>query len=77
MNMYLVIMKGTYGAINADDSSCHDYYILKFSSSPYTFKGDLRIDGRFISYGEMVGEGTNLFLINMNAHYYFLQKLNP
>ena len=30
MNMSLIIMEGNYGAIDADDSSCHGYYIIKF-----------------------------------------------
>ena len=33
MNMSLIIMEGKYGAIDTDDSSCHGYYIIKFSSS--------------------------------------------
>ena len=38
MNMYLIIMEVKYGAIDTDDSSCHGYYIIKFSSSPYNLK---------------------------------------
>ena len=37
MNMSLIITEGKYGAIDTDDYSCHGYYIIKFSSSPYTF----------------------------------------
>ena len=33
MNMYLINMEVKHGAIDTDDSSCHSYYILKFSSS--------------------------------------------
>ena len=54
MNMYFIIMKVNYGAIDADDYTCHDYYIIKFSSSPYTLQVDLSIDGQVISSGEMV-----------------------
>ena len=32
------------------------------------------IDGQVISSGEMVCEGTYLFPININSHYYVLQK---
>ena len=30
-----LILEGNYVAIDADDSSCHGYYIIKFYSSPY------------------------------------------
>ena len=33
-NMPLVIYKGNVDAIDAEDSSCHDYYIIKTSSTP-------------------------------------------
>ena len=67
-------MEGKYGAIDADDSSCHGYYIIKFYSPPYTLQADLRIDGQDISSGEMLCEGTYFFPININYHYYVLQK---
>ena len=51
MNMYLISMEGKYGAIDADDSLCHGYYIIKFSSSAYTLQSDLIIDGQLISSG--------------------------
>ena len=31
MNMYLIIMEGNYGAIDADDFLYHGYYIIKIS----------------------------------------------
>ena len=74
MNMYLIIMEGNYGTIDADYSLCHGYYIIKFSSSPYSLQSYLSIDGRVISSDEMVSEGTNSFPININFHYYVLQK---
>ena len=51
INMSLVIMEGKYVAIDADGYSCHGYYIIKFSSYPYTLQSDLSIDGRVISSG--------------------------
>ena len=74
MNMSLIIMEGKYGAIHSDDSSRHGYYIIKFSSFPYNLQADLSIDGHVISSGEMVREGTYLFSMNINSHYYVLQK---
>ena len=32
-------MEWKYGAIDADDYSCHGYYIIKISSSPYMKTG--------------------------------------
>ena len=49
MNMSLIIMEEKYGANDTDDSSCHRYYIIKFSSHPYTLQENLIIDGKFIS----------------------------
>ena len=37
----------------------------------------MSIDGPVISSGEMVCEGTYFFLININSHYYVLQKNKP
>ena len=28
MNIYLIIVEGKYVAIDADDSTCHGYYII-------------------------------------------------
>ena len=76
MNMSLIIMEGKYGAIDADNSSCHGYYIIIYFPSPYTLQADLSIDSQVISSGEMVCEGTYFFPININSHYYVLQKIN-
>ena len=48
MNMSLIIFEGKYGAIDTDDYSCHGYYIIKFSSSPYNLQVDLSIGGQVI-----------------------------
>ena len=72
--MSLISMKEKYGAIDTDDYSCHGYYIINFSSSTYTLQGDLSIYGQVISSSKILCEGTHFFPINMNPHYYFLQK---
>ena len=72
--MYLIIIEVKYGAIDTDDSSCHGYCIIKFSSSPYTLQSDLNIDGQVISSGEMVCEGKYFFPININSQCYVLQR---
>ena len=66
-------MEGKYGAIDTDDYSCHGYYIINFSSSPYKFQSDFSIDGQVISSGKMLCEGTYFFPININSHYYVLR----
>ena len=38
MNMFLIISKDKYDAIDADDNSCQDYYIIIFSTSTYTLQ---------------------------------------
>ena len=52
MNMILIIIKRKYSTIDNEDYSCHGYYIIKFSSSPYTLQADLIIYGQVISYGK-------------------------
>ena len=74
MNMSLIIMELKYVAIDTDDSLCHGYYIIKFSSYLYTLQTHLSIDGQVISSGVMVCERNYLFTINMNSHYYVLQR---
>ena len=74
MNMHLIITEVKYGAIDANDSSCHSYYIIKFSLYPYTLQADLIIDGQVISCGQMLCEGNYFFPLNINYHYYFLRK---
>ena len=76
MNMYLIIMEVKCGAIDADDSSCHFYYINKFSLSPYNLQSDLSIDSQVIYPDELIHEGTYFFRMNISSHYYVLQK-NP
>ena len=42
-NMSLIISKLDFGATNADDTSCHGYYIIIFSSSSYNLQEDFNI----------------------------------
>ena len=51
INMPLIITKGNCGAIDADDASYHDYYIIIFFSSTYKFQADLNLDFQVISSG--------------------------
>ena len=74
MNIYLIIIEGKYDAIDNDDFSCYSYYIIKFSSFPYTLQEDLSIDKKVIYSGEMVWEGTNFLPVNIDSHYYVLQR---
>ena len=73
MNMNLVIMEVKYGAIDTDSSSCHGYYITKFSSLSYSLQVDLSIDRQVISSSELVCEGTYFSPMSINSHYYVLQ----
>ena len=76
MNMSFIIMEVKYGATGTDYSSCHGYYIIKFSSYTYILQSYLIIDGQVIYSGEMVCEGTFFFPININYHFYVLPKKN-
>ena len=70
VKMFLIIIEEKYGDIDAEDSSCNGYYIIKFYSSPYTLQAYLSIDGQVDSSGEMLCEETYYFPININPHYY-------
>ena len=72
MNVYLIVMEGNYGSIDADDCLWHGYYIIKFYSYPYTLQADFSIGGKVISSIETVCEETYLF-IHMYSRYYALQ----
>ena len=74
VNMPLIIIGGKYGDIDADDSSCHSYYIIKSSSSPYTLQADFIIDGQVISSSEILCEQTYLLSMSINSHYYVYQQ---
>ena len=74
MNMYLILMEVKDGAVYTDDYSCHGYHIIKFSSSLYTLQEDLCTDGQVVFFSEIVCEGSCFFPVNINSHYYFLQK---
>ena len=68
MNMSLNIMRGIYDAIASDEYSCHSYYIIRFSSPPYTLQADLSIDNQVTFSGDILSEGTYFFPININSH---------
>ena len=74
MNISMIIMEEKNGAIDTGNSSCCTYYIIRISSSPYTLQSYLIIDGQFISFVEIVYEGNYLFPVNIDSHYYILQK---
>ena len=75
MNMSLIFLKVNYGAIDADDTECQGYYIIRFSSSTYKLQDDLNIDGQFVYYGEMVCEGNYFPRTTTNSHYYVSSKI--
>ena len=74
MNMSSIIMEVNFVAVDADDFTCHGYYIIKISSYTYTLQSDLSIYGQVISSGEVLCKVTYLFQINTSSHYYVLQK---
>ena len=57
MNTYLIIIEEKYGAIDTDYYLFHGYYIIKFSSYPYTLQSDLIIYGQVISSGKIYAKG--------------------
>ena len=48
MNIFLNINEINYGAIDAYDSACYNYYIIILSPSAHTFQADLNINYQVI-----------------------------
>ena len=69
--MYLIIIEREYGAIDTDDDLYYGYYIIKFSSFPFTLQADWSIELQVVLSSETVCKGTYLFPININSHCYF------
>ena len=69
-NIPLILSKGNLVDIDADDTSCHGYYIIQLYLSLYTLHEDLNKYGQVIYSGEMVCEGTNFPSITINSCYY-------
>ena len=69
IKMSLIVTEINHGAIDADDSEFHGYYIIIFSSFTYTLQENFNIYGQVISSGEMVCEGNYYFPITINSHY--------
>ena len=59
MNMSLIIMEGKYGTIYTDDSSCHGYYTIKFSSSLHTLQADFIIGGNVMNMSLIIMKGNS------------------
>ena len=52
--MLLVVSKVTFGTIDAEDTSFHGYYIIKFTSDPYNLQEDFNIYGQVTASVEIV-----------------------
>ena len=63
MDIPITTMKGKYVAIDADDSSCHGYYVINFSSSAYILQSNFSIDGQVVDSGEMVCENRSVRIV--------------
>ena len=61
MNIYLVIVEGNYGAIDANNFTYPGYNIIKFSLSLYILQANLSIDGPVIFSVGMVCERAHFF----------------
>ena len=68
-NMLLIFSKETCVSVVDDDTSWYGYYLIVFSSSPFTLQWDLNIFGQVISSDEMVCEGYYLPPIIINYNY--------
>ena len=76
MNMYFIVMELNFGAIDADNSACWGYYIIGFSSYPYTLQKYFIIYGQVIYSGDMVCEGKYYFQSISILIIIFIQKIN-
>ena len=58
----MIISKVNVGDIDADETSFHGYYIIRFYSTPYTLQEDLNIHGQVISSVDIVCKGDYFYL---------------
>ena len=50
MSIFFFITKVNYGSIDADDTSCHGFYIIRFSSYIYSLQVDKDVYVQVVSY---------------------------
>ena len=48
------VQSGMYGDINTNDTTTNGFYVIQFLSEAYTLKNNTKIDGNFISSGQLV-----------------------
>ena len=61
--MSSVVNHEYFGALSTDDPKEDGYYIVEFTSDPYTFQDNVIIDGRIITIGEQVANACYLSLL--------------
>ena len=62
INTARTIKFGSIVAINADNRHYNGYYMVEFTSSPYTIQQNKTIDEKFIKSGELVSNGMYFML---------------
>ena len=53
-NMASLVQSVMYGAINKDDTTTNEFYVIQFISEAYTIQNNTTIYGQVISAGELV-----------------------
>ena len=74
INISLVITEVNCGSVSADDSTCRDYYNIRFSTSTYTLQSELNIDCQVIYSGKILCKRTYYFPINIDSCYFIYPK---
>ena len=66
--MASLVQSGMHGAINTDDNTSNELYVVKFLSEAYTLQNNTTIDGQGISAGELVVKAQYLCSMQENAN---------
>ena len=62
-----------YGAINTTDTTKNGFYVIMFTSESYTLQDNRRIDGKFITGGELVEKAQYLYSMQVDTNWYWNQ----
>ena len=72
-NMASLFESDKYGTINTTDTYTNVFYVIMFTSGAYTLQENTKIDGKFISAGELVVNAKYLCSVQVDTKWYWNQ----
>ena len=75
-NIAATITANSYGAMNADDPKTDGFYIIQFTSPPYTLQNDIEVNGDKITSGNLVCDAEYLSPAQKGSNWYVTPSKN-